>query len=491
MICRVQLFGALQVAIATERVAIKGVRAQQVLTSLLLWPRVRHRREALAERLWPDAAPARSRRNLSDLLYRLKQALGDDWFLLEPETVAINPSLALSVDVWEFERCIADGSPAALAQAVDLYTGDLTPELYDDWLTPRRVALREHWLDALARLGEHAERDQQFESALATYRRLIAADPLREEGWRGAMRCLARLGRHTTALQHYAQLRQVLEAELGVPPSAETLTLAERLRSESLLKHADDVFDRLIHPPFTGRRQERAQCLAAVEAAISGRGGALLLEGPAGIGKSRLLEEIANGARWRGATSVAGHCVEAPADAPLAPLAAALTQALDGPRAAQVEAILPGETLAALADLVPAWRDFASLPPAATGEGRRRLHQALAELFQTLAELTPHVVLLDDLHWGTPALWTVLDALVAEATSQRLLFILAYRRPEIEQTAGWETLQRWERELALPAVTLKPLTVEETAALLPTQHAGLRRTLRRSRVATPSSSPKR
>ncbi len=469
MACQVQLFGALQVATANGRVTIKGEKAQGLLVFLLLWPRVPYPREALAERLWPDASPARSRRNLSDLLYRLKQVLGDAWFLLEPETVALNPALALSVDVWEFEHCIADGSPAALTQAVDLYTGDLTPELYDDWLIPRRVALREQWLDALAQLGEHAERNQQFEPALTAYRRLIAADPLREEGWRGAMRCLARLGRHATALQHYAQLRQVLDAELSVPPSAETFMLAERLRSESLLTQPDDDVDRLTHPPFTGRRQERAQCLAAVEAAISGRGGALLLEGPAGIGKSRLLEEIANGARWRGASVVAGHSVEYPADAPLAPLIAALAQALDGPRAAQVEAILSAETLAALADLVPAWRGCASLPPAAPSEGRRRLVQALAALFKTLTELAPHVVLLDDLHWGAPALWMVLDALVAAATSQRLLFVLAYRRPEIEQTTGWEALQRWEREHALPAVTLKPLTVEETAALLPNQ----------------------
>jgi predicted ATPase len=325
------------------------------------------------------------------------------------------------------------------------------------------------------------------------------------------MRCLARLNRHTAALQQYDQLAQTLQAELKIDPLPETRALADAIRAELALLQLTPAC-----ASFVGSGAERAQALQAVEALIANQGGALAIEGPPGIGKSRLWEEIAAGAKWRGVTVVSGRAAEHSAESPFAPLSEVLAQALQGPRTAQIELLLPAETVAAVGELYPPWRDRSApidLPP---DQARRRFQHAVIKVWQALASLAPHAILLDDVQWATAALWETLDALLAEirvsssladdpslrgalsatkqspafeteiasrqnarndaafgdqlgqrSRSQRLLIGLAYRRPEIEHSAGWPTLQRRERNGQLQTISLKPLSVSEVTELLP------------------------
>lgn len=466
---RVRLLGALRIENAQGAIRVVGSKAQSLFAYLLLHPSVPHPRETLADRLWPKSPPDRVRRNFSDTLYRLRQTLGSDWLVVERERIALHPKLSFWVDVWEFERLCQADDPVSLQRAVTLYAGELLPEIYDDWILTWRVSLHERYLTCLSKLGQLAEKDHQPELSLDYYQRLADEDPLREQAYRGLMRSLASTDRLTDALEVYAKLGHVLESELGVEPSEETRVLADRLRGEFELTRKATALqsDSLSHPPFVGRIQERATALEAVEAAIAGHGGFLAIEGEAGIGKSRLLQEIAAGARWRGVTVVTGNATVYPAASPLSPLVGVLSTALTGPRASQMETILPAKTLAALAPLHPPWKDMTLLPDLAPPQARHRFHQALVAMCQAVASLSPHLLTLDDLQWADPALWETLDALVPILDQSRLLVLLAYRRPEIEQNVGWSAIQRWEREDHLKVFSLEPLDEQEVAELLP------------------------
>ncbi|NJN99220.1 MAG: AAA family ATPase, partial [Anaerolineales bacterium] len=184
---------------------------------------------------------------------------------------------------------------------------------------------------------------------------------------------------------------------------------------------------------------------------------------------SRLLREVIAGMLWRGATALNSSATEQPAASPLLPLVEALSEVLTGPRLAQVEAFLSAQSLAWLAPIYEPWRTRADLPEFPPAQARQRFHQALIELFQALARLKPHILILDDLHWADPALWAALDALTPVLPQNRLLFLLAYRRPEIEQNAGWETLRQWDRQGTIKIITLNPLDEPEVAQILPSE----------------------
>ncbi|MCP4423470.1 MAG: AAA family ATPase, partial [Chloroflexi bacterium] len=466
---RIYLLGQLRIETERKPIALRGGKIRGLFAYLVLYPRRQHSREFLADLLWPDAPFGRARRNFSDALYRLRQRLGPDWLLVERESVGLNVTAALWTDVWAFEEGVKNRETAALTQAVALYADDLLPEIYDDWILERRLALREAYLNSLLRLGQTFERQNEPETAHNYFHRLAHADPLREEAHRGLMRALASQGRLPDALTAYDNLERLLSVELEAPPNPESQALAEQLRGELALAQKASALPRqqLVERPFVGRIQERAAILTAVEAAAAGQGGVIAIEGEAGMGKSRLLQEIQPSAQWRNVALALGQAVARPSASPYAPLRRALADTLTSPRAAQLETVLPPETLAACSPLHPPWRDLAALPDLPPERSRQRFHRAFVAVWVALADFAPHLLILDDLHWADAALWDALDALVAALRQRRLLLILAYRRLDIERAAAWELLQKWERESHLAVISLKPLTENDIAQLLP------------------------
>lgn len=273
-------------------------KAQSLLAYLVLHPGLALSRERLADLLFPEASFDRIRRNFSDTLYRVQKTLGGDWLIIEGETIALRVDDQLWVDVWEFDRLTTSPDPADLQQATTLYTDDLLPTCYDDWILPERELRRNQYLFALENLATHQETRGNLQQALLTTRRLILTEPLHEPAHQTYLRLLGRLQRYGEALAHYEYLRQLLHTELDAAPLTETQRIVHALEQERTLAAVPLLLEERM--PFVGRVPERAMALEAVEAALHGQGNIVAIEGNAGIGKSRLLREIAAGARWRG-----------------------------------------------------------------------------------------------------------------------------------------------------------------------------------------------
>jgi DNA-binding SARP family transcriptional activator len=461
----IELLGGLRVTENAHALNVSGARAVSLLAYLALHPHTPHAREFLAELLSPDAPPERVRRNFTDALYRLRQTLGADWLEVDAERVGLAENAALTVDVWEFERLAASAERDSLERAAALYTGDLLPEIYDDWILAPRLALQEKFLSVLETLAHTYETQNDLTRALSYARQLTTADPLRETSHQIYLRLLARLKRRSQALEHFEFVRQLFQTELGVEPLKETQALVEAIRREA--QSAPDVLPIVEQTHFVGRAPERAIGIDRLEQALTGRGGILLLEGEAGIGKSRLLRELAASAQWRKMLTAYSGARDTPEASPFSPLADALGPLLRGARAAQLESILPDTTLGALSVLYAPWQNRAALPELPPAQALARFRQHFITLAQTLSQFAPLVLILDDLHWADAALWDLLDALAPHTPHTPLVLCAAYRRPEIEKNAGWEMLRRWERAGLAQTVALKPLTAADISTLLP------------------------
>lgn len=461
----IELFGTLRVTENQHTLNVVGKRTVCLFAYLVLHPRARHPREILAEILSQDAEPERVRRNFSDALYRLRRALGAGWLDVEGQTVALRGGADLWVDVWEFERLAARTDLDALEAAAALYKGDLLPEIYDDWILLPRLSLQEKYLSILETLTTRYEAQNELRRALSYAQRWIGMDSLNESAHQVYLRLLGRLRRRTQALAHYESIQKLFQTELGVEPLPETQALVLAIRREA---ESDPVaIPTIERTRFVGRSVEFSSGLACIERIQAGHGGLLCIEGEAGIGKSRLLRELASSAQWRKVAISQGAASEYPGASPFSPLIDALQPLVGGARTSHLENLLPPETLAALAALYEPWRALAPLPELPPAQARQRFHQSFITLMQTLARLAPHVLILDDLHWADAALWELLDALVPQMSNASLLLILAYRRSEIERNLGWEVLQRWDRAGYLKTITLGPLDVQDVAQLLP------------------------
>ena len=192
----------------------------------------------------------------------------------------------------------------------------------------------------------------------------------------------------------------------------------------------------LRHTPFTGRIVELRRLTRRLEEARAGQGGVVLLAGEPGIGKTRIIEEIAATARAQGALVLSGRCYEGEAARSFGPFVEALAE-YAGTAAPEVLRNDLGVHAATLTRLVPGVRarlpDTPDPAPLEPYEERLRLLDAVAQSLLALAARVPTVLVLDDLHWADAETVALLRHVARFAPRARLLVLGAYRDVEVAQ----------------------------------------------------------
>jgi DNA-binding CsgD family transcriptional regulator len=173
-------------------------------------------------------------------------------------------------------------------------------------------------------------------------------------------------------------------------------------------------------PVVVGRAAELGVLRAALGAAADGAGGVVFLSGEAGIGKSRLVREVADEARARDVAVVAGRAVPGGAGTPYRPLTGALLQALRDRSLPDDRDLAPW--LPALGAIVPALGGgvHGDATPMVRGE-------AVLRLLRRLARPGALVVVLEDLHWADPDTLAVIEYLGDNIWCEPLLCVATCR----------------------------------------------------------------
>jgi len=243
-------------------------------------------RVATAERLWPDSSPKRASLSLRQRIHRLKQLLGQP--VIEGDEV-IRLVDGVAHDLQHFDDGLRRDPGHGLGRLLDGVQCDDRGELAD-WLMAVRSRIDNQRRQQLADLAEaHAEAGR-IAAALPYAERLAVENPLAEHAHRRLMRLHYQRGDRGAALAAYTNCQQNLWRLVELRPSVETehlLVEVQRL-TQPLGWSRAPVAPALLRPPVTVGRHEVAQ---AVLAAWS-LGRLVVLTGPAGQGKSRLIQEL-------------------------------------------------------------------------------------------------------------------------------------------------------------------------------------------------------
>ena len=186
--------------------------------------------------------------------------------------------------------------------------------------------------------------------------------------------------------------------------------------------------------PFVGRASEYGLLTGLLAQLTGGSGHVVLVEGEPGIGKSRLMQELAAHARARSLGTLATRCYEIERAMPYQPVIDLVTQAAELAPAATLQNLAP-VSLAEIAALVPSVAERVAVPRLSADfpEARRaRLFRAIAQLLEMLAGGRPLVVIVDDMQWADDASAQFLHFLARQAASRPLLLLCAYRDEALE-----------------------------------------------------------
>jgi non-specific serine/threonine protein kinase len=231
----IHLFGGLRVSLDAQPWRLTTLPRTLSLWGYLLLHRERPvARDTITYTLWPAAAETAARANLRRHLHDLRRALplappGTPWVLAKRESLQWNPAAPFWLDVTEFE--LLSGPEDRLSEAVALYTGDLLPEINEDWAFTERERLRRLYFTDLHRLVTRHRERQEFAQAITLTQQLLAHDPLREDAVRDLIALHYAAGDRAAALQEYDRFKALLASELDVSPMSETVALYEMIRT--------------------------------------------------------------------------------------------------------------------------------------------------------------------------------------------------------------------------------------------------------------------
>jgi DNA-binding SARP family transcriptional activator len=490
---RARLFGGLAVEIDGQALPdVPGLRPRALLAYLLMRPGP-HPRARLAGVFWPDVLDTSARASLRSALWTVRGALdaigGGAYLVGDRAGAGIAADLPRWIDAEEADALLAAGDRASLERAVALAAEPFLADMVDEWAMEAQDAWRERLVGALERLAELAEAQGDAGAAVEWTRRALRHDRLREASHRALMRRLAAAGERAQAMAAYRRCRDVLAAELGIPPSAETRALLEELRAgappppsaprpaAATAPAPPPAAARIpagvpAAPPLRGRSAELEALTERLRAARDGAGGVVAIAGEAGIGKSRLARELLAQAASGGARTASGAAVDLEAGPPFGAWSEALRELVRACPAPPGETGWPAD-LALLCPAVESSWGRAAAAVAAPDLERLRVFEAVVEAIAWCARDGPVVVLLDDLHRADPATLALLGHVGRRVHEIPALLVLT-RRPAAAGADLDRALDALRgREGALVEVELGPLEGDAVAAVVADAAPGL------------------
>ncbi|HEV3031513.1 MAG TPA: AAA family ATPase [Polyangia bacterium] len=485
----IRLLGELELSRGGRVQALPASKKTRALLAYLVATAKPHLRERLCALLWdgPDDPRAALRWSLTKI--RPLVDAGTTRLEADRERVVFELGDATIDTAW-VAHALAGGVEAVstdvLCAAAAHFRGEFLEGLdlpscyrFHEWCVGEREALRALRVRVLAQLCVRLA--DAPEEALGYARARVLVDPLTEAAHVDVVRLLGRLGRVREAQAQYETCRRILESEVGArtsqaleearmalarpapaaaangvppapePPRAEAAPVAKTTGARAF--------------PFVGRAEARRAIQASLDAARTGRAERVLLfVGDPGIGKTRVLDELAERAQATGGRVLRGRGFEAEMVRPYGAWIDALRSVALGP--------LPPALAAELGLLLPEMAVRAREPkdgaaPGDTGD-RARLYDAVARLLATLAQPgSPLVVMLDDVQWLDEASAGLLHYVARAESVRHVVLACAARAGELgDNAAVLRVVRALERDRRLEQQALGPLADADIATLL-------------------------
>ena len=469
----IRLFGSIEVGHAGRTLGPRdfgGSRPKQVLEILLAARGRPVPVDRLAELLWGERLPDNFTASIQTFISTLRRHLCADQACARELVVTERAAYRFAVeramiDIDRFDELLARAGRAAtdvarrlLTDALSLASAEvLEDEPYADWAQELRGTYHGRVIGANLEAADAALIARDFRAGLSHAQAATRLDRFSERAHRTEMLALYAMGRAHEALEAYRRLRSLLGGELGLVPNAESRSL------EAAILRQDDVSSVLPRPSremqlrssghpwllFLGRRAELAALAEILSSALAGQFALVLVEGEAGIGKSRLFDEFAS--TLDGVRVGRARCSALEQHLAHVPLAAALRDVLD---------VLDLDTtgLPALGGILP------ELAPRERAAGFGEI-DALEATVEVIRRAGPLVLIFDDLHLADHGTVAALEYLRRRCARCPAMILGALRHEEMSLDHPLQSLAETNR------IRLEPLTDHELAPLgIPNVH---------------------
>ncbi|MEK7442018.1 MAG: AAA family ATPase, partial [Chloroflexota bacterium] len=441
-------------------------------------------RDHLLSIFWIDLDRASAQQTLRTTLHGLRKALGDS-LIVDDDKLSLATDSQIDTRNFEsnFQPLTSNLQPPTsnlqlLTSNLHLYTGDFLDSFslpdspaFDDWVAVQREHYRRLAVRGFTALAKQHEAEKRFDEAIDALSRALAFDPLQEDLQRDCIRLQYLAGDRAGAIRRYDTLRKLLDEEMGLPPMAETRAVYDAIITDKLSVNSDQLpearplstahYSRLTALPFTGRAAELQQLQRAEPRRL------ILVEGEAGIGKTRLVEEFI---RQSKSLALIGGARELESSLPYQPIIEALRT-------------IPATSCDTLSSSIPLiWREEISrivpeIFPGAIQRGampadESRLWESVNQLLIALAKQNPITLFIDDLHWADQSTLALIGYL-ARQTSAPIRLIAATRAAAPRSALGVliQSLTRENRIIRIAPARLSSDNVVNIARHLSPQFA--------------------
>ncbi len=437
----IRVLGPVEVCWDGRVVDIGGAKARALVARLLIDRNLVVSVDRLVDSLWGDhggeGAEIALRSTISRLRKRLREAGATEDLIVTRAPGYMLSAPAEVTDVFRFERLVSDGRQALargkpsecsrlLREAEEMWRGSAYSEVRDEpfaraearRLEELRLSASETRIDAGLTMGAQ----QALVGDLET---LTLGNPMRERLWSQRMLALYRCGRQAEALRVFQDLRTTLVDELGIEPGHDVTWMEQAIlahdpcldypvppeRDEAAPLATPDEVGAPEHPvlvptgvgegPLVGREEESATLAEWWASARQSYARVLLVDGDSGIGKTRVVAELARQAEYDGAVVLWGRCDEEPV-VPFQPFAEGFSRFFQSVSADRISRA-PEWQLSELSRLVPRLREYA---PAVEDDisdpesDRFRFFEAVTATLRGIAGRAPILIVVDDLHWA-------------------------------------------------------------------------------------------
>jgi DNA-binding SARP family transcriptional activator len=491
---RIELLGGFRVERAGVARPVSGWqrRTAKTLTKLLAThPRHRLHREQVLEILWPDVELESALNSFGKTLHAARRALEPELlpressgYLPLTDSMVVLDTERVWIDADHFERlaegALRRGDIASYQCALAAYGGELLPEdRYEDWCAERRDHLGALHIQLLLALAEAHEERGAHSAAAERLREALRHDPTREDAHRRLMALWASLGARDQAMRQFQICEDALKRELDMAPEQATVELYREIQADRIprpIATAEPEESGPVEPvhrraseqraPLIGRDSVLRQLGEELARADEGRGRMIVVGGEAGVGKTRLVVELAVEARERGAAVLWGGSGGYANHLAYGPFAVALERYVasrpDAERSDLAQRFPP------LVHFVPSLgigNEYQPLTDRSADE--LYLTPAIVRLLTDLARAQPVLLVLGDLHDLHPSSLDLLEYLAQLATQRRWLIVGTRREEALERGGELSRLiNTTEREGLCVQTELQPLDRASCAQLV-------------------------
>jgi DNA-binding SARP family transcriptional activator/predicted ATPase len=313
---KVYLLGQFKLQANDLPIVLPSRPAQSLLAYLVLNAGVTHRREKLANLIWPEATETNARSYLRQALWRIRKSLEsgalncEDYLQISDISVFFNDHSNYWLDADLLLETVEAQPIEEMIEIIDLYRGELLPGFYDEWIILERDRLQSAFHQKMNLLLESLIQTGQWHDALMWSEQWIRLGYSPEPAFRALMSAYAGLGDQGMVSATYQRCADSLNRELGLEPSPETQRLYEQIRRGELVEFVspppriadltnqqpsfldEGELQPVEKPIFVAREQELAKLDGYLGLTLAGQGRVVFITGEAGSGKTALIQEF-------------------------------------------------------------------------------------------------------------------------------------------------------------------------------------------------------